>query len=303
MKRKELQDAVEEKAQQAAELGAQACTAAKAKIGPYVEQAGERLGPYVEQAGERIGPYVEQASEKIAPYVDKVAPIAQDAVAKSAAATVQALEALQPHIEDALAKIAPAVEDARGKVTTEFMPKVTEVLHEVADRSLVKDAADDVAEAVASVTGSEVDVAQKKGGVGKKILLVGAIAASLAGAVALIKKLTESKSGWQPHSASSYTPPTFSATQADSDMTAEGAPPVDESPAEQADPAEAQAAEADVEQVAETGADPEAAAEPDEVEAPDDEAEAAEAETDDAEDAPRPVTEDDEAGGEEPFRS
>lgn len=297
MKRKELQDAVEEKAQQAAELGAQAYSAAKAKIGPYVEQAGDKLSPYIEQAGDKIGPYVEQAGDKIAPYVDKVAPLAQDAMSKSAAATLQALETLQPHIEEALAKIAPAIEDARGKVTTDLMPRVADILHEVADRPLVKDAAQRLVEAAESLPSVEVEVAEKKkGGAAKKVLLVGGIAVGLAGVLALIKQLTSSRSGWQAHPASTYTPPTFSAAQADSDMTAEGAPPVDE-PADTPSSATDDIAAADAEEIADLEAD--LGVTPDEDSSGDAEAALGE----DEPPAPQRAAEDDPAGEDKPFRS
>jgi hypothetical protein len=299
LKRKELQDAVEEKAQQAAEFGAQAYSAAKAKIGPYVEQAGDKLSPYVEQAGDKIGPYVEQAGDKIGPYVDKVAPLAQDAVSKSAAATLQALETLQPHIEEALAKIAPAIEDARGKVTTDLMPKVADILHEVADRPLVKDAAQHLTEVAQSLPGVEVELVEnKKGGATKKVLLVGGIAVGLAGVLALIKQLTSSRSGWQAHPASTYTPPTFSATQADADMTAEGAPPVDE-PGDTSSSVTDDLAAADAEETADLEADLGVTPEGDVTSGAGEE----DAAGDEESAAPQRAAEDDPAGEDKPFRS
>lgn len=195
MKRKQVQQTVEDKAQQAADLGAQALSTAKAKIGPYVEQA----------------------SEKVTPLAEKVGPLAHDAVTKSAQVTVQALDSLQPHIEEAISKIAPVIEDAREKVTGDFLPKVSDVLHETAARPYAFEAN--------AASSSEVEVAEKKkGGGAKKFFLFSTIAAGIAGAVLLVKKLTESKSGWEPHTPSSYTPPTFSTDQAAEDMTAEGSP-------------------------------------------------------------------------------
>lgn len=204
MKRNELQHAVEEKAQLAADLGAQAYSAAKAKIGPYVEQAGEKIGPYVEQASE------------------KVVPLAQDAVTKSAQATAQALESVLPHVDETLAKIAPAIEGAREKMATDIVPSLTDALHGVAKGK--------VGAEVESV--AEQEPAKKKK-TGKRFLIFSIVAAGLAGAVVLVKKLTESRSGWEQHTPSSYTPPTFTTQQADEDMTAEGAPLADDAAAEE----------------------------------------------------------------------
>lgn len=254
MNRKELQNAVEEKAAQAVELGNQALTAARG----YVDQAG-----------------------------DIVVPLAQDAVTKGAQVTADALENLQPHLDDALARIAPAIEVAREKMNDELLPKVSEALHEVAERVAVKDAAEQIAVAAAAVAGKEV-VVKKKRSRGRTFLIIGAVAASLAGAVLLVKKLTESKSGWEQHQPSAPTPPpTFNAAQASADMTAEGAPAPDE---ETAETPVAEDAEAAVEEVTEQ-VDEHVADEPAEDVA----------ESEDADDA-APAA-DETAGGDEPFRA
>ncbi len=312
MKRKELQDAVEVKAQQAAERGAQAYSTARAKlspyiaqandfVGPYVEQAGDAIAPYVAQAGEAIAPYVAQANERITPYVEKAAPIAQEAVSKGASATAQALESLHPHVDDALAKIAPAVEDARAMVSTTIMPKVTEALYEVADRS--------AHQAAIAAGSTEVEVPKKKGSKAKKFLVITAISAGIVGAVAVFRKLTASKSGWVAHAPSSYTPPTFNTSTAADDMAAEGGPALEETESElpptvDAPPdAPVEEAAADTEQVADLEAD---------LGVGSDQADAAEAATEAPSDAGTPASGDapadetddaDSAGGGEPFRS
>ncbi len=197
MKRKELQKIVEDRAHQAADIGAQALNATVTKLSPFVEEAGEKVGP-----------------------------LAHDAKVKSAAVAVAALEALQPHIEDALGKIAPAVEVARERVVDDFMPKVTGALHDAAEHPAAKEAAGRVTAAAAALAGKDVAVTEKKKGkAGKTLLVVSLVAAALGGALVLIKKLTGSKSGWEAHTPSpAYTPPKFSNEAASADMTSEGAP-------------------------------------------------------------------------------
>lgn len=211
MKRKKLQKIVEDRAHQAADLGTSAFQTTVTKLSPYVEQAGEKVA----QAGE------------------KVAPLAHDAKVKSAAVAVQALEAVQPHIEDALAKIAPAVEAAREKVTEDLMPKVTHALHDAAEHPVVKEGTGRVTAAAAALAGKEV-VVKKKRGVRKTLLVVTLVGAALGGALVLIRKLTESKSGWEAHEPSpAYTPPKFNSDAAAADMASEGGPSAATAPADE----------------------------------------------------------------------
>lgn len=143
------------------------------------QAAAERGAELVGEAISRIQPLVEQAGEK-------VGPVAHDAKVKTADFASKTLESWQPAINDALDKVTPAVDAARQKVQDDLLPKLTDLLHEVAEHPVVQSLPE--------------PIRPKKRSKAKTVFKVVAIGAILAGAIAAIKSFLGSKDdGWTAH--------------------------------------------------------------------------------------------------------
>ncbi len=190
MKRKDFERIVGDTTHAANDLGKEAL----AQASDYLQHAQEYLTPRAQDALQQVGDYV--------------APRAQEARKKGAKMAAQAIDAVQPALDDALdrlspavdeayAKLAPALDAGRQKVQNEFLPALSELLHEAADE-------------VAKVEIVEVPVPAKKKRSGWKtfggVLLAGGLLAVVV--VALRKLFAPADSGWQAHEPSQPYVPT-----------------------------------------------------------------------------------------------
>lgn len=173
-KRKNLESVVGDTTHAAQDLGKDAL----AQASTYVQQAQDYLTPLAKDAKKKSAKFAADA-------VDAVQPKLDDALSK-----------VSPAIDDAYARIAPAVESARDKVQRDFIPAVSDMLH-------------NAAEDLAKVELPPVPAPKKKKSgwktFGKLLLAAGLLAAVV---MAIRKFLAPNDSGWQAHEPSSPYVPT-----------------------------------------------------------------------------------------------
>ena len=131
--------------------------------------------------------------------------VAKEKAAEAAEAARETAEAVKEYAHEAAEAIAPKVEQARETFVDDVLPKGAGALAEIAAgaaaaRESAVEAADRAPDAYAVLKG---DAVAKKGGKGKWILLLGAIAAGAA--VMAWRKSNERPDPWA--TAGSYTPP------------------------------------------------------------------------------------------------
>lgn len=173
-KRKNLESVVGDTTHAAQDLGKDALAQASA----YVQQAQDYLTPLANDAKKKGAKFAADA-------VDAVQPKLDDALSK-----------VSPAIDDAYARLAPAVESARDKVQRDFIPAVSDMLH-------------NAAEDLTKVELPPVPAPKKKKSgwktFGKLLLAAGLLAAVV---MAIRKFLAPNDSGWQAHEPSSPYVPT-----------------------------------------------------------------------------------------------
>lgn len=197
MKRKDFERAVGDTAHAANDLGKDALAQASA----YLQQAQEYLTPRaqdaIQQVGDYVGPRAKEAKKKGA----KLAAQAMDAVQPT---IDDALERLTPAVDEAYAKFAPALDAGRQKVQHEFLPALSDLLHQAAEE-------------VAKVEVPDVPAPATKKRSGWKtfggIVLAGGLLTVVV--VALRKLFAPADSGWQAHEPSQPYVPTPPQTVAD----------------------------------------------------------------------------------------
>ncbi len=138
---------------------------------------------------------VARASELLSDAQKAAKPMAHDAKKKSAA---KRLDAWEPHIKDAMDKVSPAVDAARDKISDDFLPRLQELLHDVADNPVVAETGSRGKAAVQALKG-DLEPKRKKSK-GRKFVKFIAISAIVAGAVAAVRHfLTPKDDGWTAH--------------------------------------------------------------------------------------------------------
>ena len=193
-KRKNLESVVGDTTHAAQDLGKDAL----AQAGVYLQQAQEYLTPLAQDAKKKGAKFAADAVDAVQPRLD------------------EALNRVSPAIDEAYARLAPAVDTARDKVQNNFIPAVSELLH---------NAADDLAKVEIPAL---VEPPKKKSGwkTFGKILLAGGLLVGVV--VALRKFLAPSDSGWYAHEPSQPYVPTSTQNLVDdlskkSDETADAA--------------------------------------------------------------------------------
>ena len=110
-KRKNLESVVGDTTHAAQDLGKDAL----AQAGVYLQQAQEYLTPLAQDAKKKGAKFAADAVDAVQPKLD------------------EALNRVSPAIDEAYARLAPAVDTARDKVQNNFIPAVSELLHNAAD--------------------------------------------------------------------------------------------------------------------------------------------------------------------------
>ncbi|QIK72923.1 hypothetical protein G7070_12425 [Propioniciclava coleopterorum] len=186
-KRKNLESVVGDTTHAAQDLGKDALAQASA----YLQQAQDYLTPLAKDAKKKGAKFAADAVDAVQPKLD------------------EALSKVSPAIDEAYARLAPAVDSARDKVQHNFIPAVSDMLH---------NAADDLAKVeLPSVPAPK----KKKSGwktFGQVLLATGLLAGVI---VAIRKFLAPSDSGWQAHEPSSPYVPTSTQNLVD-DLTKKG---------------------------------------------------------------------------------
>jgi hypothetical protein len=218
-------------------VAADAIGAAADKVSPIAHSAASRVGPLAQSAAERVGPLAQGAADRIAPLATstvglvtpyakvaagRVSPYTQSAVgyAQSAAGRVAPLAAsarlrgtqvsedarrkISPVLDDAVGRFAPVVESARGRVTTDLLPRLTDVLGVATTAPVVE----------------EVVVPEKKKSRWlKRLAVIGALGAVIA--VVARRFLGNQDADWQAARPSTpYAPPTRPSTDSGTSSTA-----------------------------------------------------------------------------------
>ncbi len=191
MKTKKLLSAVEDGAHTAADY-----------LSPYVEQALRDGGDLADQTYSRIRPVLKDAGIRGARLAsdtfEKVHPVIDDALDRVSPAVDATVKVVKPAVDDVLQRIPPTVDYAREKVQADYLPRIADLLRDLAQQPLARELK--VAAASAALA-RELDKASKPKRSGwrtfGKILLAGAV---LGGVVVALKKLlAEPSTGWETH--------------------------------------------------------------------------------------------------------
>lgn len=173
-KRKNLESVAGDTTHAAQDLGKDAL----AQAGVYLQQAQEYLTPLAKDAKKKGAKFAADAVDAVQPKLD------------------EALNRVSPAIDEAYARLAPAVDTARDKVQNNFIPAVSELLH---------NAADDLAKVEIPAL---VEPVKKKSGwkTFGKVVLAGGLLVGVV--IALRKFFAPSDSGWYAHEPSKPYVPT-----------------------------------------------------------------------------------------------
>lgn len=191
MKTKKLLKAVEEGAHTASDY-----------LSPYVEQALREGGELADQAYSRIRPVLKDAGIRSARLAadtfERVHPVIDDALDRVSPAVDRTVKVVKPAVDDVLQRIPPTVDHARERVQADYLPRVADVLRELAQQPLAKELKVAVASAALA---KQLEKASKPRRSGwrtfGKVLLAGAI---LGGVVAAVRKLlADPSAGWETH--------------------------------------------------------------------------------------------------------
>ena len=151
----------------------------------FRKAAADQASAAAEYGQQALKDGMEQAQGWLKKAQKQAGPVLKDAKVRSADFAARKFDAIEPHVRDALDKVSPAVDAARMKVADEFLPRVSESLHNAAEHPLK------VAETIKP---------KKKKSVGKGIVKFLAIGAVVAGVVAAIRHFLAPKDdGWTAH--------------------------------------------------------------------------------------------------------
>lgn len=192
MKTKKLLKAVEGGTQTAVEY-----------LTPYVEQALREGGDLADQTYSRLRPVLSDArirSARIAADTfEKVHPAIDDALDRVSPAVDATVKKVKPAVDDVLQRIPPTVDHAREVVQEDYLPKLADLLRDLAAQPLAKELKVAVASAALAKQLDQASGKKKRSGwrTFGKILLAGAV---LGGVVVAIRKLlAEPSTGWETH--------------------------------------------------------------------------------------------------------
>ncbi|HSK32799.1 MAG TPA: hypothetical protein VK903_04890 [Propionicimonas sp.] len=191
MKSKKLLSAVEDGTHTAVEY-----------LTPYVEQALRDGGELADQTYARVRPVLKDArifgARIAADTFDRVHPVIDDALDRVSPAVDGAVKRVKPAVDDVLQRIPPTVDHAREVVQEDFLPKLADLLSDLARQPLARELK--VAAATAALSKEIRKAAKPKRSGWKtfgKILLAGAALGAVA--VAIRKLLADPSTGWESH--------------------------------------------------------------------------------------------------------
>lgn len=191
MKSKKLLSAVEDGTHTAVEY-----------LTPYVEQALRDGGELADQTYARVRPVLKDArifgARIAADTFDKVHPVIDDALDRVSPAVDATVKRVKPAVDDVLQRIPPTVDHAREVVQEDFLPKLADLLSDLARQPLARELK--VAAATAALSKEIRKAAKPKRSGWKtfgKILLAGAALGAVA--VAIRKLLADPSTGWESH--------------------------------------------------------------------------------------------------------
>lgn len=191
MKTKKLLRAVEDGAHTAAEY-----------LSPYVEQALREGGELADQTYTRIRPVLTDArirgARLAADTFERVHPAIDDALDRVSPAVDATVKVVKPAVDDVLQRIPPTVDHAREKVQSDYLPRVAEVLRDLAREPLARELRVAAASAALAKELDKVSKPKRSGWrVFGKVVLAGAVLGGVA--IALKKLLAEPSTGWETH--------------------------------------------------------------------------------------------------------
>ena len=132
MKSKKLLSAVEDGTHTAVEY-----------LTPYVEQALRDGGELADQTYARVRPVLKDArifgARLAADTFDKVHPVIDDALDRVSPAVDATVKRVKPAVDDVLQMIPPTVDRAREAVQEDFLPKLADLLSELARQPLARE--------------------------------------------------------------------------------------------------------------------------------------------------------------------
>ncbi|MCA0297071.1 MAG: hypothetical protein LCH96_17505 [Actinobacteria bacterium] len=171
-------------------------------LSPYVEQALRDGGDLADHTYSRIRPVLKDAGIRGARLAsdtfEKVHPVLDDALDRVSPAVDATVKVVKPAVDDVLQRIPPTVDFARERVQEDYLPRVADVLRDLATQPLARELK--VAAASAALA-RELDKASapKRSGwrTFGKILLAGAVLGGVV--VALRKLLSDPSTGWETH--------------------------------------------------------------------------------------------------------
>lgn len=192
MKTKKLLKAVEGGTQTAVEY-----------LTPYVEQALREGGDLADETYSRLRPVLKDARTRGARLAsdtfERVHPVIDDALDRVSPAVDATVKKVKPAVDEVLQRIPPTVDHAREVVQEDYLPKLADLLRDLASQPLAKELKVAVASAALAKQLDQVSGRKKRSGwrTFGKILLAGAV---LGGVVVAIRKLlAEPSTGWETH--------------------------------------------------------------------------------------------------------
>lgn len=171
-------------------------------LSPYVEQALREGSEFADQTYSRLRPVLRDARTRgarmAADTFDRVHPAIDDALDRVTPVVDATVKKVKPAVDDVLQKIPPTVDYARERVQEDYLPRIADLLGELARQPLAKELK--VAAASAALAKEIRKVAKpKRSGwrIFGKILLAGAVLGGVA--VAIRKLLADPSTGWETH--------------------------------------------------------------------------------------------------------
>ncbi len=171
-------------------------------LSPYVEQALREGGEFADHTYSRIRPVLKDAGIRgarlAADTFERVHPVLDEALDRVSPAVDGAVKVVKPAVEDVLQRIPPTVEFARERVQEEYLPRVADVLRELARQPLARELK--VAAASAALAKSLEKASKPKRSGWKtfgKIVLAVAVLGGVVGA--LRRLLSDPSTGWETH--------------------------------------------------------------------------------------------------------
>ena len=191
MKTKKLLNAVEDRSHTAVEY-----------LSPYVEQALREGGELADHTYAKVRPVLKDArifgARLAADTFDKVHPVIDDALDRVSPAVDATVKRVKPAVDDVLQRIPPTVDYARERVQEDYLPKLADLLSDLARQPLARELK--LAAATAALSKQIHKVSRPKRSGWKtfgKILLAGAALGAVAAAIK--KLLADPSTGWESH--------------------------------------------------------------------------------------------------------